>query len=66
MNAELDAEDAEGDQFVGIEVAEMLVLHLLGEIEAHILHRHGELLLVVDGESNRLHLARIVRSQAGT
>src|SRR5579871_6139500 len=39
----------------------MFALHLLGEIQAHILHRHAKLLLLVDREAQLLHLTRIVR-----
>src|SRR5580700_4245086 len=39
----------------------MFALHLLGKFDAHIHYRHAELLLVVDRETKRLHLARIVR-----
>ncbi len=38
----------------------MLALHLLREFEADILNRHAELLLVVDRETNRPHLPRII------
>src|SRR5450631_948688 len=55
------AKDAERDQLVGVEVAEVLILHLLCEIEADILHRHAELLLAVHREAKRMHLARVVR-----
>src|ERR1019366_3585506 len=55
------AVNAEGDQFVSVEIAEMLVLHLPRKFQADIHHRHAELLLVVDREAERLHLARIIR-----
>src|SRR5581483_34180 len=56
----VDAEDAEGDQLAGVEAAEMLAFHLARELEAHILHRHGKLLVLADRKPERLHLARIV------
>src|SRR5579864_1042568 len=39
----------------------MLALHLSREFEAYILHRHAELLLVIDGKTERLHFPWIVR-----
>src|SRR5580700_8620984 len=39
----------------------MLTLHLTCEFLAHIHDRHGELLLVVDRETERLQLTRIIR-----
>ena len=57
--------DAERDQLVGIQIAEMLTLHLPRKCEAHVLHRHSELLLFVHIEAQRLHLARIIRRPAG-
>src|ERR1700730_15570251 len=57
----VDMENAERDQLVGVEIAEMFVLHLLRELQADIHHCHAELLLVVHGETERAHLARIIR-----
>src|ERR1700686_2752059 len=53
--------NAEGDQLVGVEIAETFVLHLLREFQADIHHRHAELLLVVDRKTQSLHLPRIIR-----
>jgi len=62
----IDAKDAKRYQLVGVEIAEMLILHLPRKFQADIHYRHGELLLVVilliiNGEAERLHLARVIR-----
>ena len=47
-----------------IEIAEMLVFHLLCEVGTDVLHRHGELLLFVDVKPERLHLVADNSDQA--
>src|ERR1700742_1597025 len=54
-------EDAEGDQLVGVEIGEMLILHFAREVESDILNRHRVLLLLIHWKSQLLHLPRVVR-----
>jgi len=53
-------EDAECDQFVGIEIVEVFILHLSREFQTDILHGHAELLFIVHGKTETLHFARVV------
>src|SRR5262249_177044 len=56
----IHTEDAKRDQLVGIQIAEVLTLHLTRKGETHIMHRHRVLLLIIDGKAERLHFSRVI------